>query len=274
MSISNHEKGTLFRSMHRGPRAFVMANVWDAGTARIAAGLGFKALATSSSASAGTLGRLDGRITREQSLAIARIVVEATDLPVSADLENGFGDTPKDAAETIRLAGEAGLAGGSIEDASNDPANPLYEFNHAVDRVAAAAEAAQKLPFPFTFTARAENYLNGKPDLEDTIRRLLAYEAAGADVLFAPGLPDLAAVQAVCSALKKPVNFMVGMRGKSFPMAELEAAGVRRISLATSFYRAAMSSMIRAAQEIQQHGTFGYVETSISTPDVNSFMSE
>ena len=194
----------------------------------------------------------------------------ATDLPVSADLEKGFGDAPEAAAATIRLAGETGLVGGSIEDASGSKDKPIFDFDHAVERVAAAAEAARGLPF--LLTARSENFLRGRPDLDDTIRRLQAFEKAGADVLMAPGLPDLAAVRAVCTAVKKPVNFMAGIKGKSFSVRELEAVGVRRISLATSLYRAAMSGLIDAARELQAQGSFGYLERSLTTPELNAYM--
>ncbi|MGL6111330.1 MAG: isocitrate lyase/PEP mutase family protein, partial [Rubrivivax sp.] len=237
---------------------FVIPNPWDAGSARALAGLGFAALATSSGAAAGVLGRKDGEISRDEALAHARAIVDATDLPVAADLENGFGDDPDAVALTLRLAAEAGLVGGSIEDARND--RRLYPLSQAVERVAAAVEAARALPFPFTLTARAENFLRGNPDLDDTIARLQAFEKAGADVLFAPALPDLAAVRAVCAAVSKPVNFMVGMKGRSFSVAELQAAGVRRISLATSLYRAAMAGLLQAATEVKEQGTFGYVE--------------
>lgn len=250
-----------FRELHAGPRIFVSPNPWDAGSALALAKLGFPALATSSANAAMVLGRRDGQISRDESLAHAKAIVDAVDIPVAADLEKGFGDAPADCAETIRRAGAIGLAGGSIEDATGDPSRPLFDIGAATERIAAAAEAARSLPRPFMLTARAENYLNGQPDLDDTIRRLQAYAAAGADVLFAPGLPDLAAVRAVCAALDKPVNFMVGIKGKSFSVAELEAAGVRRISLATSLYRAAMSAMRRAAVEISEQGTFGYLDT-------------
>jgi 2-methylisocitrate lyase-like PEP mutase family enzyme len=266
------ENALRFRKLHDGPGAFLIANAWDAGSARILAGLGFAALATSSGACAGVLGRRDGSVTREEALAHARAIVMATELPVSADLEKGFGDSPAAAAETILLAGEAGLVGGSIEDASGNKDQPLFDFAHAVERVAAAAEQARKHGFGFMLTARTENFLRGNPDLDDTIRRLQAFEKAGADVLMAPGLPDLAAVRAVCAAVKKPVNFMAGIRGKSFPVKELEAAGVRRISLATSLYRAAMSGLIDAAREVRGEGSFGYLERSLSTPELNQFM--
>jgi 2-methylisocitrate lyase-like PEP mutase family enzyme len=272
MTPTQTARADRFRALHQGPRAFLIANAWDAGSARILAGLGFQALATSSGASAGVLGRRDGQVTREEALAHARAIVEATDLPVSADLEKGFGDAPAAAAHTIRLAGEVGLVGGSIEDASGDRDKPLYDVGHATERVAAAVQAARGLPFAFTLTARAENFLRGNPSLDDTIQRLQAFEKAGADVLMAPGLPDLSAVRTVCSALSKPFNFMVGIRGKSFTVAELEAAGVRRISLATSLYKAAMTGLLNAAREVQDKGTFGYLDTSLSTPDLNAFM--
>lgn len=270
--VSQHEKAIRFRTLHEGPGTFVIPNPWDAGSARILAGLGFQALATSSGASAGVLGRRDGRVTREEALAHARAIVEAVDLPVSADLEKGFGDAPEDAAETIRRAAEVGLVGGSIEDATGNPDKPLFNLGHAAERVAAAVEAARSLPFPFTLTARTENFLRGNPDLDDTIARLQAFERAGADVLMAPGLPGLAAVRAVCAAVSKPVNFMAGIPGKSFTVAELEAAGVRRISLATSLYRAAMSGLLAAATEVKESGTFGYIDRSVPTPELNRFM--
>ena len=260
MSATQSEKAVAFRALHQGPGAFIMPNPYDAGAVRLLEGLGFMAFATSSGAAAGVLGRKDGQITRDESLAHARAIIIATDLPVSADLEKGFGDAPADAALTIRLAGEIGLIGGSIEDSTGNPEKPLFDFNHAVERVAAAAEAARKHPFPFTFTARAENFLRGNPNIDDTIERLQAFEKAGADVLFAPALPNLAAVRLVCQSITKPFSFMVGIKGKSFSVAELEAAGVRRISLATSLYRAAMAGLREAAQEVKQSGTFGYLE--------------
>jgi 2-methylisocitrate lyase-like PEP mutase family enzyme len=272
MNVTQSERANRFTGLHEATTAFVVANAWDAGSARILAGLGFQALATSSGASAGTLGRRDGAVSRDEALAQARAIAMATDLPVSADLEKGFGDTPADVAETIRLAADAGLVGGSIEDATGDTDNPLFDIDYATERVAAAAEAARALPFVFTLTARAENFIRGKPDLNDTIRRLQAFERAGADVLFAPGLPDLPAVRAVCAAVSKPVNFMAGIRGKSFTVAELEAAGVKRISLATSLYRAAMTGLLQAAREVKEHGTFDYLDRSLTTPELNAFM--
>src|SRR5947199_6274752 len=265
MTASQHDKAARFRARHQAPAVFVIPNPWDAGSARILAGLGFEALATSSGAAAGVLGRRDGNVTREEALAHARAIVSATDLPVSADLEKGFGDAPEATADTIRLAAGVGLVGGSIEDATGDKTKPLYDIGHATERVAAAVQAAHALAFPFTLPARAENFLRGNPDLDDTITRLVAFEKAGADVLFAPGLPDLAAVRAVCAAVSKPVNFMVGIKGKSFSVAELEAAGVRRISLATSLYRAAMSGLVAAAREAKDKGTFGFLNHCLTT---------
>ena len=262
------EKAARFVALHRAPVAFVIANPWDAGSARLLAGLGFQALATSSGAAAGILGKRDGQVTREEALAQIRSICAAVDIPVSADLEKGFGDAPRAAAEAIRLGAEAGLVGGSIEDATGDKERPLYDLGQAAERVAAAAQAARALPFPFLLTARTENYLRGKPDLEDTIRRLQAYEKAGADVLFAPGLPDLAAVRTVCAALAKPFNFMAGIPGKSFSVAELQAAGVKRISLATSLYRAAMTGMLAAAREVQDQGSFAYLERLVPTHEL------
>src|SRR5438128_6324816 len=226
MSVTQNEKATRFRALHDGPGAFVIPNPWDVGSARILAGLGFQALATSSAASASALGRRDGGLTRDEALAHARMIVDATDLPVSADLEKGFGDAPEIVAETIRLAAEAGLVGCSIEDASGNPDAPIYDLAQATARIAAAAEAARAMPFPFTLTGRTENFLRGRLDLDDTIKRLKAYDAAGADALMAPGLPDLDSVLAVCAAVGKPFNFMVGIKGKSFTVAALTAAGV------------------------------------------------
>ena len=270
--MTREEKVARFRALHAGPRALVLPNPWDAGSARVLAGLGYHALATSSGACAGVLGRRDGRVSRDEALAHAQAIVAAVDLPVSADLEKCFADAPREAAETIRLAAGVGLAGGSIEDASGSKEKPIFDFSQAVERVAAAAEAAKKAGF--VLTARTENYLRGRPDLDDTIKRLQAFESAGADVLMAPGLPDLEAVRAVCAAVKKPVNFMAGMRGKSFSVAALEAAGVRRISLATSLYRAAMTGLIAAAREVQEQGSFGYVERSVATPELAGYMKE
>ncbi len=214
MAASQTEKARQFQALHAAPGAFVIANAWDAGSARILASVGFAALATSSGAAAGVLGRRDGAISRDESLAHARAVVEATDLPVSADLEKGFGDTPEAAATTISRAGDIGLVGGSIEDATGDPSRPLFDAGLARERIVAAVEAARAMSFPFMLTARAEGFIRGNPDLDEVIRRLQAFEAAGADVLMAPGLPDLAAVRTVCAALSKPFNFMAGIKAK------------------------------------------------------------
>jgi len=272
MATTQSDKANVFRALHQGPGAFLIANAWDAGSARILTGLGFPALATSSGAQAGVLGKRDGQVTREEALAHCRAVAGATDLPVSADLEKGFGDAPDAAAETIRLAAGVGLVGGSIEDATGDKDKPLYDFGHAVERVAAAVQAGRALPFAFTLTARAEAFVRGQTNLDDVIKRLQAFEKAGADVLMAPGLPDIASVRAVCSALSTPFNFMAGIKGKSFTVAELAAAGVRRISLATSLYRMAMTGLVEAAREVKDKGTFGYLDGSMTTPDLNGYM--
>jgi 2-methylisocitrate lyase-like PEP mutase family enzyme len=271
---TQQEKAARFQALHRGPGAFVIPNPWDGGSARLLAGLGFQALATSSGAAAGVLGRRDGRISRDEALAQVRIMVAATDLPVSADLEKGFGDEPAVVAETVRLAAQAGLVGCSIEDATGRKDDPLYEFSLAVQRVEAAAKAARSVGFAFTLTARSENFLRGNPDLDDTIRRLRAFADAGADVLFAPGLPELDAVRKVCNEVGKPVNFMVGIKGKSFSVGELGNAGVRRISLATSLYRAAMTGLLEAAREVKEHGTFGYLERSLPSAELARFMQD
>jgi 2-methylisocitrate lyase-like PEP mutase family enzyme len=272
MTVPQNEKAIRFRALHDGPGAFVIPNPWDIGSARILAGLGFQALATSSAAAASAVGRRDHELTRDESLAHARMIVDATDLPVSADFGKGFGDVPKVVAETIRLAAEVGLVGCTIEDSTGNPDSPLYDFGLAIERIAAAAQAARALPFPFMLTARAHNLLYANPDLHETIRRLQAFEKAGADVLFAPGLPDLAAVRAVCAAVSKPVNFMAGIKGKSFSVSELAAAGVRRISLATSLYRAAMTGLLDAAREVKDKGQFSFLDDCVTTPELNKLM--
>jgi 2-methylisocitrate lyase-like PEP mutase family enzyme len=265
-------RAQAFRALHeRG--TFVIANCWDGGSARILQSSGFLALATSSGAAAGTYGRLDGQITLDEAMAHSKIICSATTLPVSADLEKGFGDTPDATAKAIRFAAAVGLVGGSIEDSTGRKDDPIFPLTQAVDRVAAAAEAARALPFPFMLTARSENFLRGRTDLDDTIRRLQAYEKAGADVLFAPGLPTLDAVRTVCSSVGKPVNFMVGIRGKSFSVQELADAGVRRISLASSLYRAAMTGLASAAREIREAGTFGYVDHTMTSAEFTAHLA-
>jgi 2-methylisocitrate lyase-like PEP mutase family enzyme len=272
MSVTQSEKAARFRVLHDGPGAFVIPNPWDVGSARILAGLGFKALATSSAASASALGRRDHELNRDEAMAHARLIVDATDLPVSADLGKGFGDAPEAVAETIRLSSEAGLVGCTIEDATGNEDRPLYDFGLAVERIAAGAEASRALPFPFLLTARAHNFVYPAPSLDDTIRRLQAFEKAGADVLFAPGLPDLATVGTVCAAVSKPFNFMVGIKGKSFSVNELAAVGVRRISLATSLYRAAMTGLLDAVREVKDAGQFAFLDRCVTTAELNKLM--
>jgi len=271
MNPAHNEKGRLFQELHRRPGVLLIPNPWNAGSARILAGLGFEAFTTSSAAAAGVLGRCDGKLSRDETLAHARTIVEATDLPVAADLEHGFGDSPATVAETIRMAASVGLVGGSIEDARVEREKPIYDLSLAVARIEAAAEAARGLAFPFTLVARAENFVRGNPNLDDTIKRLVAYEKAGADVLFAPGLPDLASVRAVCAAVSKPMNFAVGGRGRSFSVAELADAGVKRISFAASFYRAAMTGLIDAAKEAREKGSFTFIDHTVVTPELNQF---
>jgi len=272
MSLTQEQKAIRFRTLHDGPGAFIIPNPWDSISARILAGLGFQALATSSAASAAALGRKDGGLTRDQALAHAHTIVHATDLPVSADLETGFGDEPKDVAETVALAANVGLVGCTIEDSTRKPEKPLYDFSLAVERIAAAAQAARALSFPFMLTARAHSFLYPNPSLAETIRRLQAFEQAGADVLFAPGLPDLQSVKTVCASISKPFNFMVGIKGKSFSVSELAAAGVRRISLATSPYRVAMTSLVDTMRQVKDTGSFEFVDQIMSTAQLNDLM--
>jgi 2-methylisocitrate lyase-like PEP mutase family enzyme len=261
--MTQSELAHVFRSLHHQTGAFVIPNPWDAGSARLLAAAGFKALATTSAGFAFTLGRRDGAVTRTEKLHHIRDLVAAVDLPIAADLENGFGDAPEIAAETIRLGADAGLVGGSIEDSSGNPAHPIYDFNHAVERVAAAVEAARSLTFPFTLTARAENFLHGRPDLDDTIKRLQAFERAGADVLFAPGLADLDMIKTVCSSVTRPVNVVMTLPLSKLTHAELAGAGVKRISLGAGLSRAAFGAVQRAAREITDHGRFTFLNDAM-----------
>jgi 2-methylisocitrate lyase-like PEP mutase family enzyme len=271
VKLSQREKGERFRQLHARAGAFVIPNPWDAGTARVLTALGFEALTTTSAGLAFTLGKRDGTgmVTREETLANAKAIVDATDLPVAADLENGFGDAPEAAAETIRQAAHVGLVGGSIEDSTGDPRRPIYDFAHAVERVAAAAEAARSLGVPFVFVARAENFLHGKPDLDDTIRRLQAYDAAGADALYAPGLTTADEIRAVCASVRKPVNVLAGLKNADFSVPELQALGVRRISLGSALSRAAVGAFVAAAEEIRQRGTFSFGQTAPYFSEIN-----
>src|SRR5579863_3460633 len=268
------EKAALFQALHQRPEPFVIANPWDAGTARILTGLGFAALSTTSAGLAFTLGRRDATasVTRAETLANAKSIVDATHLPVAADLENGYGHTPEAAAETIRLAAEtAGLVGGSIEDASGDPAKPIYDFNHAVELIAAAVAAARALPFPFLLVARAENYLHGRPDLDDTIRRLQAFESAGAEVLYAPGITRTEDIRTVCASVSKPVNVLMGMKGvPRLTVQQLGDLGVRRISIGSGFSRAALTAFLHAAREVIDDGTFTFADETLYISDLTA----
>lgn len=271
--VSQDAKHARFARLHRGPNAFLMPNAWDAGSARLLESLGVRALATTSAGLAFSLGRkhAQGCLSRQQILDNARSIVEATSLPVSGDLENGFGPSPDDVALTLRGAIDTGLCGGAIEDATSDPADPIYEFEHAVDRVRAAVETCQGTHF--MVTARAENFAVGRPDLEDTIRRLQAFEAVGADVLYAPGLPNLAAVKAVCDAVSRPVNVVVGLSTVDMSVADLERVGVTRISTGGSLARAALGEMLRAAHELQDYGTTTFAKRALSDAETSAKMS-
>ncbi len=264
------EKGLAFRALHQRDRAFLIPNPWDAGTAHLLAHLGFEALATTSAGSAWAAAKPDNRLDRDEALAHIRTIVPATDLPVSADLENGFGDAPETVAETIRLAAAAGLAGGSIEDMSHDPEQPIYPIELAVERIRAAAEAARSLPFVFTLTARAENYLAGRPDLGNTIERLQAYQEAGADVLYAPGLMTEDEIATVVRSVDRPVNVVMGLRRSPFSMDQLSALGVRRVSVGSTLSRVALGAFLRAAHEMRDHGTFTFAADAVSYRDLNA----
>jgi 2-methylisocitrate lyase-like PEP mutase family enzyme len=266
------EKAERFRALHERDGAFVIPNPWDAGSARLLAGLGFEALATTSSGFANSLGRLDGQVSRDEVIEHCRSVSAATDLPVSADLENCFADDPAEAAATILLAAQAGVVGGSIEDYSGDPSDPIYEFELAVERVHAAVEAARSLDLPFTLTARAENLLHGRHDLDDTIRRLQAFEAAGADVLYAPGLSTLDEIRMVTSALSKPVNVLAPLL-KGVTMTQLVEAGVKRVSIGGALARAAITVLLRAGGEMRERGSFAWTSDLASSADVKKLLS-
>ena len=273
---TQHSKGAAFAALHQRPGCFIIPNPWDAGTAKMLAALGFEALATTSAGLAFALGCNDGvgEVSRDQILENARQIVAATDLPVTADLENCFADEPEAAAETIRLAADTGLVGGSIEDQSGDRNNPIYEFGLAVDRVRAAAAVARSLSFRFMLTARAENYLNGRPDLKDTIRRLQAFEDAGADVLYAPGLPDIASIKSVTSSVGLPFNHVMGSWSPGLTLEQLAAAGVTRVSVGGALARAALGAFLRGARELKDRGTFSYASEAASFAEIQRLFKE
>ncbi|MBH3412998.1 isocitrate lyase/PEP mutase family protein [Pseudomonas putida] len=265
-------RAEAFKALHERDGAFVMPNPWDAGSARLLASLGFEALATTSAGLAFSLGRPDaeGALSLDETLANAGVIVDATPLPVAADLENGFGDLPEDCAQTLLRAAGTGLVGGSIEDASGRPEAPIYDFELAVARVRAAVQAARSLPFPFTLCARAENLLHGRMDLDDTILRLQAFAEAGADVLYAPGLRSVDEVRAVVQAVApKPVNVLMGRAGVPLSVNQLQDLGVRRISVGSSLARAALGALQRAALEIRDQGTFSYGEQALPFAQLN-----
>jgi len=270
--VTQAEKAQAFQALHERAKIFVMPNPWDAGTAKLFASLGFEALATTSLGFASTLGRVDGTlsVTREELIANCRAIAEATDLPINADLENGYADDPDEAATIIPMAAEAGVVGGSIEDATGNPAQPIYDFNLAVKRVAAAARVARALPFPFTLTARAENYLHDRPDLDDTIRRLQAFAAAGADVLYAPGLRDLATIRKVVGAVGKPVNVVMSSADPCITVQQLADAGVKRISVGGALSRLAFAAVRDAAVAMRDTGSFAWVGDTIPGKDLKA----
>jgi 2-methylisocitrate lyase-like PEP mutase family enzyme len=266
---TQEEKGVHFRDLHAREKAFIIPNPWDVGTARLLEKLGFEALATTSAGYAFSAAKQDGAVARDEMIEHVRDLAAATDLPVSADLENGYGDSPEAAAETIRLAAEAGCVGGSIEDLyGRSGERHIYDHELAVERVRAAAEAARALDFPFTFTARCENYLAGRPDLHDTIKRLRAYEEAGADVLYAPGLAATDDIIAVVTSVDRPVNVVMGLQGVQLSLAQLSAIGVKRISVGSALARSALGAFMRAAKEMQEHGTFSFAEDAVSFKDL------
>ncbi|MEE8144314.1 MAG: isocitrate lyase/phosphoenolpyruvate mutase family protein [Kiloniellales bacterium] len=270
---TQQEKAQTFRALHEREGAFVIPNPWDIGSARLFEALGFEALATTSSGFAYSLGRRDGQVSREEKLTHCRALCEASSLPVSADLEKCFSDDPKEAAETIALGAEAGLVGGSIEDATGDPTKPIYDFNHAVERVAAAAQVAKSLDTPFVLTARAENFLHGRRDMNDTIRRLQAFEAAGADVLYAPGPATLDEAREITSALTRPVNMLVTPM-KGVTVADLAQAGVKRISIGGAMMRAVIGTLVRGSRQMLDEGRFDWGADMMPTPEINELFSK
>jgi 2-methylisocitrate lyase-like PEP mutase family enzyme len=273
---SQAERAEAFRALHERPGAFIIPNPWDAGTARLLASLGFEALATTSLGLANMLGRVDGTnsVSQREVIDNCRVIAAATDLPVNADLENGYADAPREAAEIIRLAAEAGIVGGSIEDATGDARQPIYDFNLAVERVQAAVEVARSLPFRFVLTARAENLLHGRLDLDDTIKRLQAFEKAGADVLYAPGVKDLTTIRAVTSAVSRPVNVVMSAADPSLTLAQLADAGVKRVSVGGALSRLALASFLDGAREMKDKGTFTWVRRTVPSKDLKAVFKE
>lgn len=271
-SIADRAAG--FRALHERPGMFVIPNPWDVGSARLLAGLGFEALASTSAGFAFSLGVAEGAVERDRVLAHCRELVEATDLPVSADLEKGFGDRPEDVAATIEAAAATGLAGCSIEDQTGRADDPIFFFELALERIRAAAEAARSLSRDFVLTARAENFLWGRPDLDDTIRRLQAFEQAGADVLYAPGLPDLDAIRTVCAAVRRPVNVVMGLPGAAFTALELEEAGVKRVSVGSALARLAYGSVVDAARTMKDQGRFDPLSAAHGFKEIEALQAQ
>ncbi|HTL49238.1 MAG TPA: isocitrate lyase/phosphoenolpyruvate mutase family protein [Steroidobacteraceae bacterium] len=270
---SQADKAEVFRALHARKGAFIIPNPWDVGTARMLAKLGFEALATTSAGFAFSSGVLDNQVGRDAMLAHVAKIAAATDLPVSADLENGFGDDPKTVADTIRLAAATGIAGGSIEDSIDRPGEKVYPLAHAADRIRAAAEAKRALPFPFTLTARAENFLVGIPDLKDTIRRLQAYQEAGADVLYAPCITTREEIAAIVKSVDRPVNFLMGTQPQRFTLDELSELGVRRVSVGSALAAAALGAFLRGAREMRETGTFTYTQEAAGFSEIGKLLS-
>lgn len=272
--VEKARRGERFRDLHAAPGILILPNPWDAGTARLLAHAGYQALATTSAGFAFSIGRRDGdgAVSREETLRHVQQIIEATELPVSADLENGFGSSPECVAETIRQAGAIGLAGASIEDATYDRDAPIFDRSLAAERILAAVEAAKNLPYPFTLTARCENFIRNRPDLDDTLSRLVAFEAAGADVLYAPGLPDESALRLVCATLGKPFNYVAGVGKTRFTIGQLREIGVRRVSIGSSFARAAFTALAVAAREVLDHGSFGYLDEIRTVAEFNELI--
>jgi 2-methylisocitrate lyase-like PEP mutase family enzyme len=272
--MTQTEKGKIFRALHQGPGAFLLPNPWDIGTARLLAALGYQALATTSAGHAFSMGQQDNTLSRDTVMEHVASIVSATGLPVSVDLGNGFGDGPEEVAQTIRLVAAAGAVGGSIEDATGRPDEPIYQEELAIERIRSASKTARSLPFPFTLTARCENFLVGVTDLDATIKRLQAYEQAGADVLYAPGLTTRAEIAAVTRSLTRPLNVLMGLEGSRLTQAELSEIGVKRISLGSALSRVALGAFLRAAREMRDHGTFTFVDQAVSSREIAALFSQ
>lgn len=271
--MNQETRAAAFRQLHERPGAFILPNPWNVGTARILASMGFESLATTSTGLAHSLGVRDGAVSRDEVLVHCRTIVSATSLPVSADLEKGFGDTPKDVAATIIEAAMTGLVGCSIEDHTGSAETPIFEFNLAVERIHAACDAKSRLAHDFVLTARCENFLWGRPDIDDTINRLQAFEKAGADVLYAPGLRDLETIRTICAAISKPVNVVIEPLADKIGLAELAETGVKRVSIGSALFLSSMGAFVRGIREMNNNGTFSFASDGIDFSDLESIFS-